>query len=155
MLLCITPPNLRLIAEILKRVRVVTPSLRPGQNLSRKITKFLGTRKNWPSIAILSSDLLHGTVHHPTKFQDDSWNPQRVRVGMSYGADRRTGGRSLWPTTIPVGPMAAYFYNTNEMVVLNIVDVIGRTRIRLQTAPWTDGHFRLYPNGQRSRGPWS
>ena len=25
--------------------------------------------KNWPSMAILNSDLLHGTVHHPTKFQ--------------------------------------------------------------------------------------
>ena len=34
-----------------------------------------------------SSDLLHGTVHHPTKFQADSWNFVRVITVTS----------SLWP----------------------------------------------------------
>ena len=51
-----------------QRVRAVTSSLRPGQSISWKISKFRGTRKNWPNMAILYSDLLHGTVHHSTKF---------------------------------------------------------------------------------------
>ena len=51
-------------------------SLRPGQkSLSWKISKFRGTRKIWSSLVILNNDLLHGTVHRPIKFQDDSWNP--------------------------------------------------------------------------------
>ena len=48
MVLCINPPNLRSIVEIL---RVVTSFLRPGPSLSRKISMFRGTRKNgraWP-----------------------------------------------------------------------------------------------------------
>ena len=32
---------------------------------------------------ILSRDLLHGTVHHPTKFQADNWNPKSVRAVTS------------------------------------------------------------------------
>ena len=32
-------------------------------------------RKKGLSMAILNNDLLHGTVHHPTKFYADSWNP--------------------------------------------------------------------------------
>ena len=45
--------------------------------------KFRGTRKNWPSMAIFSNDLLHGTVHHPTKFQANSWKPLRVKAVTS------------------------------------------------------------------------
>ena len=45
-----------------------------------EISKFHSTRKKWPSMTILHSNLLHGIVHHPSKFQADSWNPQRVRV---------------------------------------------------------------------------
>ena len=33
------------------------------------------THKNCHSIAIFNSDLLHGTVHHPTQFQTHNWNP--------------------------------------------------------------------------------
>ena len=33
---------------------------------TQKISKFGGMSKNWLSTAILNSDLLHGTVHHPT-----------------------------------------------------------------------------------------
>ena len=47
--------------------------LRPS--LSWKVTKFRGTRKNWLSMTILNSDLLHHTVHHPAKFQAHSSNP--------------------------------------------------------------------------------
>ena len=36
--------------------------------------KFRWTLK-WLSMAILSSDLLRGTVYHPAKFQDDGLNP--------------------------------------------------------------------------------
>ena len=35
----------------------------------QKISKFYGTHKNWHSIAILNSDLLHGTVHRPPNFR--------------------------------------------------------------------------------------
>ena len=34
-------------------------------------------------MAILNSDLLHDTVHHPIKFQANSWNPSRVRAVTS------------------------------------------------------------------------
>ena len=47
----------------------------PGPSLLWKISKFHGTRKNWPSMAIWSSDLLCGTVYHPNNFQADGWNP--------------------------------------------------------------------------------
>ena len=56
-------------------IRAVTSSPRPGPRLTWKISNSRGTRKNWPSIAILNSDQFHGTVHHPTKFQADTWNP--------------------------------------------------------------------------------
>ena len=50
--------------------------------------------KNWPSIAILNSNhLLHHTVHHPTKFQADSWNPWRVKGAMS---SLRPGPSLFW-----------------------------------------------------------
>ena len=61
------------------------------------IEKFRGTRKNWPSKAILKSDLLHGTVHHSTKFQADSWNPPRVRAVTSF----LRPAPSLYPPTDP------------------------------------------------------
>ena len=37
-------------------------------------------QKHWLSMAILSSNLLHGVVHHPSKLQADTWNPLRVWV---------------------------------------------------------------------------
>ena len=37
-----------------------------------EIPKFRKMHKNWPSMTILSSGLLHGTVHDPTKFQANS-----------------------------------------------------------------------------------
>ena len=55
----------------------------PGPNLSWKIQKSCGTPKKWPSIAIFSSDLLHGTAHHLSKFQANSWNPWSVRAVTS------------------------------------------------------------------------
>ena len=45
--------------------------------------------KNWQSMAIFNSDLLHGAVHHPTKFQADSPNPYRARVVMLFETDRQ------------------------------------------------------------------
>ena len=36
--------------------------------------------------------LFHGTVHHPNKYQTDSWNPSRVRAVTSFG----TGGHIQW-----------------------------------------------------------
>ena len=51
------------------RVRGGTSSLWPIQkSLLWLISKFRGTRKNWPSMAILYGVLLHGTLHNPTKF---------------------------------------------------------------------------------------
>ena len=47
----------------------------PGPSLPWKILKFRRTPKNWPSMAMLNSGLLHGTVYHSAKFQADSWNP--------------------------------------------------------------------------------
>ena len=47
----------------------------PVPSLSWKSSKFCETHINWQNTAILNSDLLHGTVHHPTKFQADRWNP--------------------------------------------------------------------------------
>ena len=38
------------------------------------------------SMAILESDLLIGTLPH--QIEIDIWNPQRVRVATSFGADR-------------------------------------------------------------------
>ena len=55
----------------------------PGLSLSWKISMFRGTPKDWPSMPILSSDLLHGTVHHFTKFHAGSWNPLRFRAVKS------------------------------------------------------------------------
>ena len=58
-----------------------------------EILKFRETRKKWSSMAILKSDLLHGTVHHPTKFQADCWNPYKFIALTPFEADRRTSGR--------------------------------------------------------------
>ena len=45
--------------------------------------------KNWMSMSILNRNLLHHTVHHPTKFQASTLNPKRVRaVILSFGLDR-------------------------------------------------------------------
>ena len=89
MVLCITPPHFRPIAEIL-RVRVVTLLLRPALSLSWKISKFHAMQNNQLSMAIINSEMLHGTVHYPTKFQADSWNPWKVRVVTSFGTDGMT-----------------------------------------------------------------
>ena len=84
-----------------------------------------GTCKHWQSTAILNSNILHGTVHHRTKFQADRCNTWRVRAGKSFGTDRQTDGRTdrwkderlegrtQWPTTMPVGLMAAEGKNGN------------------------------------------
>ena len=60
-------------------------------------------------MAILISNLVQGTAHHPTKYQDNSWNPKRVRAVTSSGTDRRTdgptGGRVEWQ--YPSAPIAA------------------------------------------------
>ena len=69
MLLCIILPNFKLIPEILKELE---PERRPSDLVKKD---YHGTRKNWPSIAILHSDMLHVTVHHLTKFQANSLNP--------------------------------------------------------------------------------
>ena len=45
-------------------------------------------------MAICSSDLLHSTVHCPTKFQAVFWNLQWVRTLTSFRTDRRTTERS-------------------------------------------------------------
>ena len=54
-------------------VRALAPSLRQGLSLSWEFQSS-GRHRNWPSIANLKSDLLHGTVHHPIKYQTNSWN---------------------------------------------------------------------------------
>ena len=76
------------------RVRAVTSVLRPASSLSWEISKFRGTHKNWSSIATVNSDMLHGTVYHPTLFQADSRNPEIIRVVTSFGTDRGTDGRT-------------------------------------------------------------
>ena len=82
-----------------------TSPLRPGPSLSWNISTFRETRKNWPSMTILYSDLLHGTVHQAAKFQVDSgdvvpqtwsmpmmenfkvrWNVQNFNNNLFYGA---------------------------------------------------------------------
>ena len=37
----------------------------------------------WLSIAILNSNLLQATMHHPTKIQADNWNPLKVKAVTS------------------------------------------------------------------------
>ena len=66
--LCIVPPNFRPIAEILKELERQSP---PSDLVQAYYGKFQCS-KNGLSIAILHSDLLHGTLHHPTKFQANS-----------------------------------------------------------------------------------
>ena len=46
-----------------------------GPSLSWKNSKFHGTHKKWLIMAILSSDLRHGTMHYSTNRQANSWNP--------------------------------------------------------------------------------
>ena len=70
--------NVRHILEILEVLRVVIPSLRSSSCLSWKAP----TRM---SMDILDSNLLHGTVHHLTKFQADMWNLDRKTEGWMYG----------------------------------------------------------------------
>ena len=58
-----------------------------------ELSTFGSTVTNWPSMAILNSNLLHGTVHHSTKVRADSWNPW-IAVTMDRRADGRTGGQA-------------------------------------------------------------
>ena len=57
----------------------------PGPSLSWKMSKFRGKPKNGPSMAILGSDPIHGTVHHLTIFEADRWNAPRTAVMSSLG----------------------------------------------------------------------
>ena len=73
MLLCTILPNSRPIAEILKEFGNVV-----RQTWSKKpiMENFLSWKVPWktqkkPNMAISYTDLLHGTVHHPTKFKAD------------------------------------------------------------------------------------
>ena len=43
-------------------------------DICEKLKLWYETCKNWLSMAILYSDLLHGFEHHPSKFQVDMWN---------------------------------------------------------------------------------
>ena len=43
--------------------------IRPGASLSWEFSVECGMCKIWPSMVILNSNLLHGTVHHPTIFK--------------------------------------------------------------------------------------
>ena len=82
MLLCIITPNFWPIIDILKELCLPAYLCHAYDG---KISKFQGTRKNWPSMAILNSDLLLGTVHHSIISQADIWYSKRV---MSFGTDR-------------------------------------------------------------------
>ena len=64
----------------------------PGSSISWKISKFRGTCKNWPRMAILNSNLLLGTVHHPTKFYG--------RTNRHRRTDRRPEGRTQYAFNI-------------------------------------------------------
>ena len=46
-----------------------------GIGETKKKSKFRGTRKNWPNMVILNSDMFLGTVHHRTELQANTWNP--------------------------------------------------------------------------------
>ena len=72
--------NFRPIAEITIAVKA---SLRPNPNLSWKISKFHWKHKNCLSMTIFNSDLLHGTMHDPTRCHVNSWTPWRVTAVMS------------------------------------------------------------------------
>ena len=50
----------------------------PGPSLSWKIWKLRGTPKNWPSMASLSSDLIHGTVHISLNVRPRAEIPQEL-----------------------------------------------------------------------------
>ena len=45
-----------------------------SQTWSKKISSFRGTHKKQASMAIWKNDVLYGTRHHYTAFQDPSWN---------------------------------------------------------------------------------
>ena len=62
------------------KIKAARSCLIPGPSLSCEIPKFRGKRKNWPIMAILINDLVHVIGHHPTTFQADCRNLQRVRV---------------------------------------------------------------------------
>ena len=56
-----------------------------GRSLSWKISKLCGTRKNWPSMAILNNDLLCNTVHHPPTPQISGWKLKSFQECLHKG----------------------------------------------------------------------
>ena len=109
--MCIIPPNFRRITEILKRV----PSL--SQKISQK--KFRGTQKNWPCMAIVHSNMLHG-----------KWCSGWTEGLTDRRTDARTGDsirrhqwqarvKTLDPTILTQSPtQKVFFSDTNKMVAL-------------------------------------
>ena len=100
---CIVPPNFRPILDFLKEKvdSIIHKSSIIHKTRSKfiEIFKFYGTRQNWPSTAILNSDLVHGTVYHPTKTQADVWNPLRFRAVTSFGVAEQRMDRMV---TLPI-----------------------------------------------------
>ena len=86
-------------------------SLRPGQEGNAYHGKFQSSveqAKNWLRMIILNSDLLHGTVHHPTKFQADSKSGNIVRDGRT---DRRTSLENLISAAMKqAAPHTCFFF---------------------------------------------
>ena len=80
MVLCIITSNFRLISEILWRVRAVNVIPQAWSKLI--MDNFHGTHNYWQGRAISHGDLLHGIVHHPTKF-----NTLRPRQNGRHFAD--------------------------------------------------------------------
>ena len=67
-----------------QRVKAATLSLGPGQKAYSGNFQVPGNmQKNWLILAISNSNLLHVTVHHPSKFETDTWNPLRVTAVAS------------------------------------------------------------------------
>ena len=65
---------------------VISPILPSWPNPIIENLKVPWNAQNWPSMAILSNHLLHGTMYHPTKFQANNWNTLRLRaVTFSLG----------------------------------------------------------------------
>ena len=65
---------------------VISPILPSWPNPIKENVKVPWNAQKWPSMAIWSSHLLHGTMHDPTKFQANNSNTLRVRaVTFSFG----------------------------------------------------------------------
>ena len=104
----------------------------------KKFKKVPWTRKNWPGIGILNSDLLHCTVQDPTKLQADSWNPQRVTAvkyslrpgpSLSWKMSRSHGTRKSCPSrTIlkVICVMVLCIFPPNSRPIAEILKVLER-----------------------------